>query len=138
MAAKILVVDDDPDLLELLRNALTAAGHRIETALSGTEALVKAERSAPDCVVLDLLLPDVSGFNVCETLRRLHATASVPVVMMTVLTGEFPRLVGVEAGADAYINKPFEIDEMVRRVGELLRDRRVTGTSHRQVRGQAA
>lgn len=121
MPAKILIVDDDPDMVELLRIALTEAGYSTCTASTGTEALAAAERSSPDLVVLDLLLPEMNGFNVCEKLRRNPATASVPIIMITVLPGQFPRLVGVEAGANAYVNKPFQTQELVSCVGGLLR-----------------
>jgi DNA-binding response OmpR family regulator len=121
MAAKILIVDDDPDMVELLRIALTEAGYFTCTATTGTEALAEAERSSPDLVVLDLLLPDLNGFSVCESLRRNPATASVPIIMITVLPGQFPRLVGVEAGANAYVNKPFQTQELVSCVDGLLR-----------------
>jgi len=121
MPAKILIVDDDPDMVELLRFALTEAGYSACTATTGTEALAEAQRSSPDLVVLDLLLPEMNGFNVCENLRRNPATASVPIIMITVLPGQFPRLVGVEAGVNAYVNKPFQTQELISCVGGLLR-----------------
>ena len=120
MPAKILIVDDDPDMVELLRFALTEAGYSACTATTGTEALAEAQRSSPDLVVLDLLLPEMNGFNVCENLRRNPATASVPIIMITVLPGQFPRLVGVEAGVNAYVNKPFQTQELISCVGGLL------------------
>jgi DNA-binding response OmpR family regulator len=119
--AKILIVDDDPDMVELLRLALTQAGYSACTATTGTEALAEAQRSSPDLVVLDLLLPGLNGFNVCESLRRNPATASVPIIMITVLPGQFPRLVGAEAGANAFVNKPFHTQELVSCVEGLLR-----------------
>ena len=121
MPAKILIVDDDPDMVELLRFALTEAGYSACTATTGTEALAEAQRSSPDLVVLDLLLPEMNGFNVCENLRRNAATASVPIIMITVLPGQFPRLVGTEAGVNAYVNKPFQTQELVSCVNGLLR-----------------
>jgi DNA-binding response OmpR family regulator len=121
MMPRILVVDDDPDMVELLRLALTDAGFSVRTAANGREALRKAQRSPPDLVVLDLLLPGMNGFNVCEQLRLNPATAAVPVLMITVLPGEFPRLVGAEAGANAYLNKPFRVEELVSCVGDLVR-----------------
>lgn len=120
MSAKILIVDDDPDMVELLRFALTEAGYSACTATTGMEALAEAQRSSPDLVVLDLLLPEMNGFNVCENLRRNPATASVPIIMMTVLPGQFPRLVGVEAGVNAYVNKPFQTQDLIACVGGLL------------------
>ena len=118
--AKILIVDDDPDMVELLRLALTEAGCSTRTATTGREALAEAQRCSPNLVVLDLVLPDLNGFQVCETLRRNPATSSVPIILITVLTGHFPRLVGVETGANAYINKPFETQELVSCVDDLL------------------
>ena len=119
MAAKILIVDDDPDMVELLRMALTEAGIRLRGP-TGTEALAEAQWSSPDLVVLDLLLPEINGFNVCENLRRNPATASVPIIMITVLPGRFPRLVGMEVGVNAYVNKPFQTQELVSCVHGLL------------------
>ena len=115
------MVDDDPDMVELLRLALSDAGFSVRTAVDGQDALRKAQRSPPDLVVLDLLLPGMNGFSVCERLRLNPATASIPVLMITVLPGEFPRLVGAEAGANAYLNKPFRIEELVACVGDLVR-----------------
>jgi len=120
MAPRVLIVDDDPDMLELLRQALSDAGYATVSAANGNEALQMAKRSPPDVVVLDLLLPDMNGFSVCEQLRLSPATASVPVLMITVLPGQFPRMVGVEVGADAYLNKPFRTEELVSCVGDLL------------------
>ena len=124
--AKILIVDDDPDMVELLHLALTQAGYSACTAATGPEALAEVQRSLPDLVVLDLLLPGLNGYNVCESLRRNPATASVPIIMITVLPGQFPRLVGAEAGANAFVNKPFHTQELVACVEGLLR---VTGTA---------
>jgi DNA-binding response OmpR family regulator len=120
MPAKILIVDDDPDMVDLLQFALTEAGYSTCTASTGTEALAVAQRSSPDLVVLDLLLPEMNGFNVCENLRRNPATASVPIIMITVLPGQFPRLVGVEAGVNAYVSKPFQTQELVSCVNGFL------------------
>ena len=131
MIPRILIVDDDPDMVELLRLALTEAGFSVRTATDGQEALHKALRAPPNLVVLDLVLPGMNGFSVCEQLRLNPATASVPVLMITVLPGEFPRLVGAEAGADAYLNKPFRMEEFVSCVSDLVR-RHGTGA---EVRG---
>jgi DNA-binding response OmpR family regulator len=120
MAPRILIVDDDPDMVELLRLVLTEASFSVSTATTGKEALRKVQRSPPDLMVLDLLLPGMNGFSVCEQLRRNPATASVPILMITVLPGEFPRLVGVEAGANAYLNKPFRMEEFLSCVSDLV------------------
>jgi DNA-binding response OmpR family regulator len=120
MPAKILIVDDDPDMVELLQLVLTEAGYSACTAMTGAEALAEAQRSSPNLVVLDLLLPEMNGFNVCESLRRNPATASVPIIMITGLPGQFPRLVGLETGVNAYVNKPFQTQELVSCVDGLL------------------
>jgi DNA-binding response OmpR family regulator len=121
MKPRVLIVDDDPDLVELLRLALADAGYSARTVASGEDALRKALRAPPDLVVLDLLLPGINGFSVCQELRRHPATSAIPILMITALPGQFPRLVGVEAGADAYLNKPFRMEDLVACVGELLR-----------------
>ena len=121
MSPRILIVDDEPDLTAFLRCALTDAGYAARAARTGKEALQKAQRSPPDLVVLDVLLPEMNGFSVCQQLRRNPATAHIPILMITALPGQFPRLVGVEAGANAYLNKPFQIEELIACVGELLR-----------------
>jgi DNA-binding response OmpR family regulator len=124
MPKNILIVDDDPDLVELLRLAFTNAGYKTQSAADGTAALRIARRSPPDLVVLDLVLPKLNGFNVCSALREDPATSSVPIIMMTVLPGEFPRLEGMEMGANAYLNKPFQIEEMMTLVRDLLPENR--------------
>ena len=120
MLARILIVDDDPDMVDLLQTAMVAAGYAVRTATSGTQALAKARCSPPDLILLDLLLPEVNGFTVCEALRREPATASTLIMMITALQQEFPRMVGMEAGADAYVRKPFDVNELVLQVEALL------------------
>jgi DNA-binding response OmpR family regulator len=120
MSAEILIVDDDPDMVQLLQTSLTGAGYSVRTATSGTQALATARRSPPDLVLLDLILPEVNGFTVCEALRREPATAALPIVMITALPGEFPRMAGMEVGADAYLRKPFDVEELILRMEELL------------------
>jgi DNA-binding response OmpR family regulator len=120
MPKHILIVEDDSDMAELLRLALAKAGYTTSVATTGAEALNKARRLPPDLVLLDLILPEVNGFSVCETLRKERATSCVPVVMITALPGELPRMAGVEMGADAYYNKPFAIEELVARLDTLL------------------
>jgi len=120
MAKQILVVDDDPDLVEMLRIAFDQAGYLTRTAASGREALRKAEASVPDVILLDVMLPELNGFTVCEHLRGQRATALVPIVLMTALPGEFPRLVSSEVGATLFLNKPFDVARLVAQVGDLL------------------
>jgi two-component system phosphate regulon response regulator PhoB len=121
MARCILVVDDEPDLLELVRFNLDRAGFRVETAASGEEALARLRRSTPDLLVLDLMLPDLSGEEVCRRLRANPSLAGLPVIMLTAKSEEVDRVVGFELGADDYVTKPFSPRELVLRVKALLR-----------------
>ena len=123
MRKKILVVDDDADLVELLSFNLKKAGFAIGTAFDGVEALKKARSIAPDLILLDVMLPELDGLAVCEILRRDSATASIPVIMLTALTGELGRLAGLEAGADDYVTKPFSAKQLVSKVAELIKKR---------------
>jgi DNA-binding response OmpR family regulator len=121
MPKRILIVDDDPDMVEMLRFALHSEGYAIRTAVTGREALRKALLSPPDLIVLDLLLAGLHSFNLCEHLRSHSATASVPIIIATSSPGELLRLAGMEVGAADYIMRPFEIQELITRVGDLLR-----------------
>ncbi|MGA9451890.1 MAG: response regulator [Verrucomicrobiia bacterium] len=120
MRRKILVVEDDPDQLEVIRLSLKAAGFAIGTAANGTEALVKTRSISPDLVVLDLMLPGLNGFDVCESLRRDPATASVPIIILTGMCSQFGRFAGLESGADDFILKPFDPQQLVSKVEKLL------------------
>ena len=124
MNGNILIVDDDPDMVEILHSVLSEAGYTTRAASNGTEALAQARRNPPDLVLLDLILPDQNGFYICEALRRDAATASVPIIMITGMPGEIARFAGFEAGADAYLNKPFSIDGLVDLVRDLLLGKR--------------
>ena len=123
MRKKILVVDDDADLVELLTFNLKKAGFAIGTAFDGIEALKKARSMAPDLILLDLMLPELDGLAVCEILRRNTATAAIPVIMLTALTGEMGRLAGMDSGADDYVTKPFSPKQLVSKVDEILKKR---------------
>lgn len=123
MRKKILVVDDDADIVELLSFNLKQAGFAIGTAFNGIEALRKARSIAPDLILLDLMLPELDGMAVCEILRRNVTTASIPIIMLTALTGELGRLSGLDCGADDYVTKPFSPRQLVSKVESLLRKR---------------
>jgi DNA-binding response OmpR family regulator len=123
MKEKILVVDDEPDALDLIQFNLKGAGYDVVTAADGAEALKKARASQPSLVVLDVMLPEVDGLEVCKTLRREPATASIPIIMLTAKAGEIDRVLGLELGADDYLTKPFSPRELVLRVKALLRRR---------------
>ena len=126
MKQKILVVDDEPDALELISYNLKAAGFDVITADDGEEALKKARAGQPALILLDVMLPEVDGLEVCKTLRRDPATAMVPIIMLTAKAAEIDRVLGLELGADDYVTKPFSPRELVLRVKALLRRRTPT------------
>ena len=121
MRKKILIVEDNAELLRLLLLNFKAAGFAIATATDGIDALKKARSVSPDCILLDLVLPELDGIAVCEILRQDTETASVPILMFTGLGGEFTRLAGLDAGANDYITKPLSPKDLVSRIKELLR-----------------
>ncbi|HUF23028.1 MAG TPA: response regulator transcription factor [Vicinamibacterales bacterium] len=118
---KILVVEDDPDISELIAHYLTRAGHQVERVAHGGEAPRKVRETSPDLVVLDLMLPGLDGLMVCQALRSDPATAAVPIIMLTARGEEGDRVTGLELGADDYVTKPFSPKELVARIGALLR-----------------
>ncbi|GAA1527898.1 response regulator transcription factor [Actinomadura kijaniata] len=117
-AGRVLVVDDDPTVAEVVARYLERDGHEVECVADGARALRRAADRPPDLVVLDLMLPGMSGLEVC---RRLRATSAVPIVMLTALGDENDRLVGLESGADDYVTKPFSPRELALRVRSVLR-----------------
>ncbi len=121
MRGHILVVEDEADLAELVAFNLRQAGYTVVTAGTGEAALSEVGRKKPDLVVLDLMLPDISGTEVCRRLRASAATQRVPVVMLTARTEEVDRVLGFEVGADDYVPKPFSPRELVLRIGAVLR-----------------
>jgi len=114
----ILVVDDEPTLRETLAEALDADGFRVLTAADGREALSRFREHQPDLVVLDLMLPELSGIEVCRIIR---AESGVPIVMLTAKSSELDKVVGLELGADDYVTKPFSLRELTARIRALLR-----------------
>jgi len=117
---KILVVDDEPEAVELVEFNLKQAGYEVVTAADGAEALKKTRALLPSLIVLDLMLPEMDGLEVCKMLRRDPATAAVPIVMLTAKAAEIDRVLGLELGADDYLTKPFSPRELVLRVKKLL------------------
>lgn len=118
--AKILVVDDEPEAVELVEFNLTQAGFEVVTAADGAEALRKARKATPNLIVLDLMLPELDGLEVCKLLRLDPVTAGIPIVMVTAKAAELDRILGLELGADDYITKPFSPRELVLRVKNIL------------------
>jgi two-component system response regulator RegX3 len=113
-----MVVDDEDSLLEAIRYALSREGMDVVTARDGGQAVLDFERERPDLLVLDLMLPGLSGWDVC---RRVRASSQVPILMLTARDNEVDRVVGLEMGADDYVTKPFSLRELVARVRALLR-----------------
>jgi two-component system phosphate regulon response regulator PhoB len=120
MKPKILLVDDEPDALEVLGFKLREAGFAPIFARDGARALASARQDRPDLIVLDLMLPEVDGLEVCKILRRDPTTASIPILMLTARAAEMDRVLGLELGADDYVTKPFSPRELVLRIRKLL------------------
>ena len=120
-AERVLVVDDEPDIVALVAYHLTKAGYRVSTSASGPDALAAARRDRPALIVLDLMLPGMSGFDVLEELRADPSTQSIAVLMLTARKDEPDRIRGLSLGADDYLTKPFSPPELVLRVGAILR-----------------
>jgi len=118
---KILVVEDEPDISKLVSYNLTQEHFKVLTAEDGEQALKVIQREKPNLVVLDLMLPGLSGIEVCKILRDRPETAKLPILMLTAKAGESDRIVGLELGADDYLTKPFSPREMVARVRAILR-----------------
>lgn len=119
MAQKILVVDDEMSILTLLQFNLEQAGYEVVTAEDGAEALEVVEAEKPNCIILDLMLPEMDGLEVCKELRQRHI--HTPVLMLTAKDDEFDKVLGLELGADDYMTKPFSPREVVARVKAILR-----------------
>lgn len=122
---KILVVEDEPDFLELLKLRFKEDGFAIATATNGIDAVKKARSLLPDLIVLDVMLPELDGFAVCEVLRNDAATASIPVIMVTGLCGQMSRCAGIDSGATDFVTKPTTPDEILSKVKERLQGRSV-------------
>ena len=118
---RILVVDDEPDILALVTYHLAKAGYRVSTAATGADALRAAREERPALLVLDLMLPGTSGFEVIEQLRANESTRDIAVLMLTARREEPDRIRGLSLGADDYLTKPFSPQELVLRVGAILR-----------------
>jgi two-component system phosphate regulon response regulator PhoB len=119
--ARILIIEDEKDIVDLLRFNLTQAGHETVVATSGEEALSQVARARPDLVLLDLMLPDLPGTEICRRIKGDPRTHQIPVIMVTARGEEVDRLVGFELGADDFVTKPFSMREVLLRVRAVLR-----------------
>ncbi|HWY29452.1 MAG TPA: response regulator transcription factor [Candidatus Acidoferrum sp.] len=120
MKPKILVVDDEPEAVELLEFNLKQAGYVVSTAGDGADALKRARSQTPDMIVLDVMLPEMDGFEICKSLRLDSSTAKIPIIMLTAKAAEIDRVLGLELGADDYLTKPFSPRELLLRIKKIL------------------
>jgi class 3 adenylate cyclase/CheY-like chemotaxis protein len=137
-AARIVVVDDTPANLKLLEDLLTFHGYEVEACLTGEEALASVRARVPGLMLLDVLMPGISGYEVCRTIREDPALAMLPVVMVTALDDREERIRGLDAGADDFLTKPINPPELLARVRSLLRIRQLYETTQRQAEQLAA
>ncbi|MFZ5640505.1 MAG: response regulator [Bacillota bacterium] len=119
--SKILVVDDEHHIVELVKFNLDKEGYQVETAFDGRNALIAVENRRPDLIILDVMLPELDGFEVCRTLQKNPDTCDIPIIMLTARVEEIDKVLGLELGADDYITKPFSPRELVARVKARLR-----------------
>lgn len=121
MVTKILIIDDESDVADIVAMNLKSEGYKTITADNGESGLAKAKAEVPQLIVLDLMLPKMSGLDVCKALKREAATARIPIIMLTAKSDEVDRIVGLELGADDYVTKPFSPRELLLRIQSILR-----------------
>ena len=117
---KILIVDDEVDLVETLRFPLEIEGYHVLVAHNGEDALNQARKENPDLILLDLMLPKLDGYKVCRLLKFDERYKHIPILMLTAKTQEKDKVLGMDTGADEYITKPFEMDDLIKKVKEYL------------------
>jgi two-component system, OmpR family, KDP operon response regulator KdpE len=122
--SRILVIDDEPQILRALQTSLRGAGYEVDTAATGGEAMTAAAVRPPDAVILDLVLPDMTGIEVC---RELRTWSTVPVIVLSVVGDEDEKVAALDAGADDYVTKPFGLDELLARLRAALRRSETAG-----------
>lgn len=121
MSKKILVAEDSPTILEIIKLSLEGYGYAVITAVDGKEALDKAKSESPDLIILDLMLPKIDGYKVCGMLKFDGRYSKIPVIMLTARAGKADKDMGEEVKADAYIVKPFEPDVLFSKIKELIK-----------------
>ena len=117
----VLCVDDQIENIELLEEILTAEGYTVGRAMDGLEALASVEERTPDCIILDIMMPNLDGYSVCEQLKKHRPTCFIPIIMLTALTEVSDKVKGLEVGADDFLNKPVHASELLTRVRSLVR-----------------
>lgn len=120
MNGKILVVDDEVDMLELLDTNFRAQGYEVRTAATGIQALNEARDFLPDLIVLDLMLGELDGLSICEILRAQPSTSDIPVIVITAMTGTIPRFHALDSGATDYLTKPFSPRDLLQRAEKII------------------
>lgn len=117
---KIAVVDDDPSMVRVLRIMLTSSGYEVVEAMSGTKGFLIVKRELPDLVLLDIMMPDVDGFEVCRRLKLDPDTENIPVIFVSAKTGSEHIEMGLSLGAEGYITKPFELQDILDKIEEVI------------------
>jgi DNA-binding response OmpR family regulator len=117
---KILVVDDEVDLVKTIRFSLETEGYKVMTSHNGEDALNQARKENPDLILLDLMLPKLDGYKVCRLLKFDERYKHIPILMLTAKTQEKDKVLGMETGADEYITKPFDMDELMEKIKSYL------------------
>ena len=117
---KVLIVDDEPDIVETLKFVLETEGISCQTAFDGEEALNKVKAEMPDLIILDVMLPKINGYKICRLLKFDTKYKDIPILMVTARSQDEDKAIGEETGADEYITKPFDIDDVVQKVKEYL------------------
>lgn len=123
---KILIVDDEPDMVENTRLFLDHKGHEVLSAFDGEEGLRIARQERPDIILLDVMMPKINGYQVCRELKGDAETKSIPIIMLTAKAQESDKSWGKEVGADNYVTKPFEMNDLIQKIEDLLKNRVVT------------
>ena len=119
--ANILVIDDESDIVELLKYNLAKEGYDVEFAFNGFDGIKIAEVVKPDLIILDLMLPDLSGYEVCKRIKRNSYLALIPIIFLSAKKEEVDKILGFESGAEDYISKPFSVNELLARIRAILK-----------------
>lgn len=118
---RILIIDDEMNIVELLKYNLESNGYKVLYALTGKEGLIYSIQNKPDLILLDIMLPEIDGFDICKEIKKNKDTENIPIIMLTAKSEEFDKILGLELGADDYITKPFSIRELLARIKVVLR-----------------